>query len=279
VRITPAKQKNVWGSQATGLTLEPQRSDLWMVDMDAAVNALNASWSAIYPSNANLLEPLLPQFVTSVTFPNFAVKPEVYRRSSIPYNMPGFDEPIEPVKITFLLNQDNRGVSPVYEFVTRWQALTRLGRGSRILEGPLDNDVYPDAETEALPIFRFSFEIVHLRGAQLQTQNVGAELARLNESVKQAVITRRRIQDALKLGNVRSDFFTASSAISSSSTRLVESTGFLERACTFVVQNAWIGSFKLSDLAYKQTELVTLEATFYPETVHVTRGGDTDPIP
>lgn len=282
MRVSIDKQKNLWGRQGDGLTLEPQRSDLWYVDLTNAVKGVNDSFRQFYPSDSPLIPDLFPQFVAAVTFPTFTVKPDVFRRSSIPYNMPVWDDPLDPIKITFLLEQNNRSQSTVYEFVTKWQALVRLGRGSRHLEGPANTDRWPGPETDALPQFVFDFQIQLLRGGgstPLRTITA-AEMAQLNSLAQQARSSQRQIQDALKLGNLRTQFFTSPVATSSTASRVTGTTGYLETASTFLVSRAWLSGFKVSDLAYTQSNLVTLEATVYAASIVVdSANAGTDWIP
>lgn len=131
--------------------------------MTTTVAGVNTAFSGIYGNTANLPS-IFPQFVQSVTLPNQAVKAEPYRRGSIPYNMPSWDEPLDAIKIVFLMGQDASGLPMVYDFLSRWQALVRLGRGSRKNQGPTETDRWFAQEAAKPPTFAFDFHVHLLRG-------------------------------------------------------------------------------------------------------------------
>lgn len=271
MRITPSKQKNVWGVQADGLALEPQRSDLWYADFSNAVRGISEAYTQLGVTTAALKSEFPPQFVTSVALPAFTTRPEVFRRSSIPYNLPSWDEPLDVVRVVFLLEQSTELRSLIYDFVTRWQSLVRWGRGTRAAESTADDERWPDPENAITPEFRFDFQVHLMRGSQLTPVFEYPDIAQLNAKAQQAYSSRRRIQDALKLNDFTASF-DSSIFTSSTSAQITQTTGWLQVGATFSVQQAWLASFKLSDLAYANPNLVTLETTFYAESIVLDSG-------
>lgn len=116
-----------------------------------------------------------------------------------------------------------------------------------------------------------------MRGSQLTPVFEYSDMAQLNAKAQQAYTSRRRLQDALKLGDSTA-FFDASIFTNSTSSNITSTTGWLQVGATFSVKQAWLASFKLSDLAYANPNLVTLETTFYAESVVLDSGAiDTYP--
>lgn len=271
--VSRENQKNLWGRQAVDgdISLEPQRSDLWYVDLDGPVRGINR-WFQRYYLGEQLLPELSPQFVQSVSFPNFETKAESFRRANIPYNMPSWDSPLEPLKVVFLIAQSDLGKSAVYDFITRWQGLVRLGRGSRDNQGPSLYDRWPAPDDAAVPEFRFDFIINLLRGGprQLPSRSVLVEENSKAQVVQQQ---RRRLADALKVKGLFSG--TPSSASSQANYNPVSVTPVaviaearLETACVFRVCRAWLSSFHISELSYTQPQLVSIETQIYAESIN-----------
>lgn len=210
----------MWGSAAaTGTALEPQRADLWKVDLSDVVNGLN-SQNAFGILGLPVVREIYPQLVQSVVLPDIKMKPEVIRRDSVPFQMPSWDEPLDAVKIVFLVDSsDNLNQSLVLSLVQTWQAVVRAGRGDRTLlynagVFPLDDNYQAN--------YAFNLRISLLRGS-LTTQ------APNNVSSTQA---------------------------------------WLEIDAEWILSAAWLASWKLSDLNYTESRLMTLEAVLYGEDLY-----------
>ena len=119
-------KRNLWGSSSNAPTgvLEPQRSDLWYVDFTTAIDGV----SQFFDSVVNYIP---PQMVQSVSLPENKIKVEPFRRDSIPYQMPSWDEPLDAVRMTFVLDTNAASVSGIYQFLNNWLELCRAGRGFR----------------------------------------------------------------------------------------------------------------------------------------------------
>ena len=237
--------------------------------MTWAVRAVNSTFSSIYGGKIRVPE-IFPQFVKSVTFPTVTVRAEPYRRGSLPYNMPSWDEPLEPVRIVFLAEQNSIGQSSAYTFLTHWLALVRRGRGSRTFGGPQDGDEIPGIGLQTTADFRFNFEVHLLRGGGGTTALISpSAIVAANEAAQLQRAADRRLKDALKVGNLFAGFSGSPLIASGFTSSRIEQMTDLQIASTYRVQQAWLAGFKVSDLNYQQSDLMTLEATFYPESVHV----------
>jgi hypothetical protein len=132
--ISPKNMLNTWGKQidpSNPAPLEPQRSDLFVLDFGKTpatiANLLNVDGVTVQATKE-----IPTQYIRSINLPEVKVRAEAFRRDSIAYNMPSWDEPIEAIKIAFVLDtHDGEDESDVLEFLDRWIALVRAGRGSR----------------------------------------------------------------------------------------------------------------------------------------------------
>lgn len=208
--IDDATKRNTWGSAAAvGVNqLEPQRSDLWYVDFTNAI--LGAGDLLDVPS----LLAVRKQLVQSVSLPETKIKVEPFRRDSLPYNMPSWDEPLEAVKMTFLLDTNTNAVSTMQDFLRQWLELVRAGRGFRSTGYKPDNHGTPPILLDAnyRSPYRYDCFLSFLRGSNN--------------------------------GETFSD---------------------LEAWQTLKLQQAYVTSFRISDLSYTNSALVTLEACFQVE--------------
>lgn len=125
------QQTNPWATQAgNGGGLDPQRSDLWKIDLSQVTNGLSRVLGRRVPA-------IPTYFAQSVGFPEPKVRAEQFRRDSRPYNMPTFDEPLDPVKINFLLESPGPGESSIiYRFLDQWRQVIRAGRGGMSASAP-----------------------------------------------------------------------------------------------------------------------------------------------
>src|SRR3546814_9436789 len=112
-------QKNPWGTQGGE---EPQRADLWMIDLGSAVRNLSSVLGISIPV-------LRPYYAQSVTMPELVVRPDTFRRDSRPYHMPSTDDPPGPVRVVFLLDARDAKSSEIYKVLDAWRSVVRAGRG------------------------------------------------------------------------------------------------------------------------------------------------------
>jgi hypothetical protein len=132
-------QTNVWGRQ-TGA--DPQRSDLWVVDFTQALSglatALRGTEALNIASDPRFFIPakLAPYYARSVALPSLNVRSEPIKRDSRPYPMPSWDEPLEPVRMVFILDCAKQGQplaaayrSDIYQMLEYWRMVVRAGRG------------------------------------------------------------------------------------------------------------------------------------------------------
>jgi hypothetical protein len=208
--IDDATKRNTWGSAAAvGVNqLEPQRSDLWYADFTNAI--LGVGDQLEVPS----LLAVRKQLVQTVTFPDTKIKTELFRRESLPYMMPSWDEPLDALKMTFLLDTNTNAVSTMQDFLSKWHELVRAGRGFR------SSGYKQDAHGNS-PI--------------------------------------------LLDGNYRSDYRFDCFLSFLRGSNNAETFSDLEAWQTLKLQQAYVASYRLSDLSYTNTTLVTLEACFYVE--------------
>ena len=114
-------QKNMWGKD-----IDPQRSDLWRIDMSNVIAGLQEReilrWSGVNPEH----------FAQSVSIPEVGVNAEVTKRDSIPYQMPSYDEPTGAITMVFILDVGKNipGTSEIYRLMESWRTLVRAGRGA-----------------------------------------------------------------------------------------------------------------------------------------------------
>lgn len=155
----PPTFKNPWG-QKQGLDV--QRADLWTVDLVHVCTHLSQLGSAdSLPGNNDTIF-----YANAVSLPELKVNTQVYYRDTIPFNMPGFDDPVGPVRITFNLDTPTGGSSSkIYALLEQWRSLVRTGRGNfadenepKSLNGTAINGV------KYSPVFRFDIPLRYYRG-------------------------------------------------------------------------------------------------------------------
>lgn len=272
-------QVNLWGKQAdTGGGLEPQRTDLYYVDFSTARGGVQTA-SGINP----MLAPIIPQYVRSITFPEIRTKSEPIRRDSIPYPMPSWDDPLDAVKVVFLLDTtDETNRSAVIRFLDAWLALTRAGRGARKSGFTLGSQWI---RLNSLYRIDFTFDVsLHLlRGLDITKSgfvNDGSDAAAFaafmaqstsalrsqataNELTQSGVPGLAGVGSALALSNaVQKQTYISQFEIGSAS---------LTTHAQFTLANAWLSGYKLTDFSYAESSLVSVEASFYTDSI------DTDP--
>lgn len=158
--------ENPWGVRNG---LEPQRNDLWYLDMRNVVDGImgripdspipsQVGYSKTWDTQtmygyANELQPMggnsgaVKFYAISLGLPELIVSPEVVRRDSRPYNVPGFDSPLGQIRVTFIMDSSRRkegddgiGRSEVYSLLNAWRTLVRAGRGEMSTEYALSLD-------------------------------------------------------------------------------------------------------------------------------------------
>lgn len=265
--ITTINQINLWGKQAdAGTGLNPQRTDLWMVDFKTAAEGVATA------TNISI-DPILPQYVRAITLPELRTKADPIRRDSIPFQMPSWDDPLDAIKITFMMDTHQQDdVCNVVQFLDAWLALTRAGRGSRVLGYNMDK-AWVTLNSEFSIDFRFDVWLSLLRGVQpsnisnltnQQSDQFRAAMANANTNFSNLKAQQGQIQQgptSVQSGPVSQ--FTLSAALQS------RGSGDMSRAI-YRLYSTWLGAYKISDLSYTQSDVVTVEATFYSEDVYLT---------
>lgn len=274
--INLADHKNLWGIAATDGGLEPQRSDLWLVDLTNVVNGLNSNQGLFTRLELPNVPALAPQFVQSITLPELKMKPEVVRRDSVPFNMPSWDEPMDAVKITFLVetNSDPKQ-SLVISLLTAWQAIVRAGRGDR-------TDLYTE-DTFSIPLnanYRYDYTFP-IRVAQLRGGSTGLapltdqQIAELNQSManqsQQSVLQNQATSGAASPPVPAATQLVSSPGslilrrVQTVTRRPLTQQPWLQVTSNWTLSNAWLASWKMSDLSYTESKLVTVDALIYVE--------------
>lgn len=205
-------------------------------------------------------------FAASVSMPTLKVKNEEFKRDSRANMMPTADESLSEIKIKFLFDAQKDGKSKVLRFLAMWTALVRAGRGQYGSELHV-----PELDENFRMPCAFTFPIYLLNGASEMTfgslekslqslsneyygvmENVQEELSGLSDETKS-----KKLSSMLANGGLPPVTFTSL-------------TNDLVVGTTFIVQRAWLASYKVSDLDYsKGNELVTVEATLFAEHIEV----------
>jgi hypothetical protein len=265
--ISTINQINLWGKQAdAGTGFNPQRIDLWMVDFKMAVDGVSKA--------ANIpIDPILPQYLRSISLPEVRTKAEPIRRDSVPFQMPSWDDPLDAIKITFLMDTHQQDdVCNVVQFLDAWLALTRAGRGNRVLGYNMDNVSLLLNNNFSID-FRFDVSLSLLRGVEptnisnltnQQSDAFKAQMANANTNFNNLKAQQGQIQQG---PTAVSDVPTSEFALSASLQRGANSN--MSRAI-YRLYSTWLGAYKISDLSYAQSDVVTVEATFYSEAVYLT---------
>lgn len=252
----------MWGAQGG---INPQRADLWWIDFSQVVNGLNGQLnrSGIVHDLDRFGGDIEAHYVSSVKMPTVKVKADEFRRDSRPYMMPGFDEPLSEIGVSFIMESPvSYSTSKVYQFLEMWRAFVRAGRGAMGAEKSIKQ-----LGTNFRVDFRFPVTIILLRGnANPQTLGVSSvsgvsseyygtlgdlnqQLAGLSEEQK-----NRRISQILVNAGVDVSQYPVDN--------------HLERCALFGIERMWLSSFKPTDLDYsKGNEIVRIDATFYADSI------------
>lgn len=265
--INTVNQTNLWGKQAdNGEGLEPQRNDLYFVDFTSSVKYVAKAANVQLPDIA-------PQYVRSITLPELRTKSDAVRRDSVPYNMPSWDDPLDAIKLVFLLDtrEENDG-SSVLKFLDAWLALTRAGRGERA-QGYLSTGNWLKLNSDFRVDFQFNINIFLLRGAAFTLGNF-QPIATDEEFRRAAVLAnayyrnQQKRSGAIQQGqappvSIENSFETAQGLLTTSEPSILEQD--MVAHSVWVLRQAWLASYKLSDLSYMESGLVTVDTTFYAD--------------
>ena len=229
---------NPWGRANTNPSVMARnlhRTDLWYVDLATAVKSVKA----VFPQTGNVT----PVYCKSVTLPETRVKPEVFKRDGIAFNMPGWDDPLDP--ITLVLWMESVTPNPVLRFFSDWLSIVRAGRGERYTDGysASANELTLDDNYGFDLTYSLAFKIWLLQGASVSPQQAMAAASAQSAPQTNASTTAALAQNV--------------AAASSSFCQLVKVTGFETRG--------WLGSMKIGDLTYEGSQILTCEVKIYPE--------------
>ena len=245
---------NHWGKQAGP---NPQRSDLWQVDLTALIKGLNGV------TGSNTLPQIPRYFSASISLPELKIKPEPIRRDSRSYNMPSWDEPLDSIRMTFVVDdggsQSGIGAqgsqSTIYTILDVWRAVVRAGRGELTSEQSIVLNANYRIDY-AFPIY-----VYFLRGNTNQQTSTSYS----------GPVTGQ--------GSSYGQTFEGSGAISeeAATQRQIQASGgyqnlsTLQLAATLRLDNAWLGGFKMGELNYEQAKVLTIEATVYADNIYQVR--------
>lgn len=265
--ISTINQINLWGKQAdAGTGFNPQRTDLWMVDFKTAVDGVAGA--------ANIaIDPIVPQYVRAISLPEIRTKADPIRRDSVPFQMPSWDDPLDAIKITFMMDTHQQDdVCNVVQFLDAWLALTRAGRGCRTLGYSLNKAWLLLNDSFSID-FRFDVWLSLLRGVEVsnisnltnqQSDQFRAAMANANTNFSNLRAQQGEIQQGpTAVQDTPVSQFALSASLQS------RANGDMSRAI-YRLYSTWLGAYKISDLSYAQSDVVTVEATFYAEDVYLT---------
>lgn len=263
------EQVNPWGRQQGS---EPQRSDLWVVDFRAALNGIHEVITEDLP-------PVQGYHVQSVSFPALTVKPETFRRDSRSYQMPGFDEPLDAIRMTFVLDvQDVEEGSHVYQFLDKWRRLVRAGRGAYGQE--------PEITLNANYRVDYAFNVYAIllaggsaTGATPSQTQTAVNTAPQSQSYLSKLFSTKRntssttsYQPAENPQEALRQEQEAGRLAAAQNTRQPSGPTFdpgnnLQYSGFYILEKCWLSSFKFADLSYSENRLLTIEAQFYAENI------------
>jgi len=244
---------NQWGRRGGE---NPQRNDLWQVDLSSVVVGINLAFETEFR--------IVPKwYPASIRIPEPKVKAEATRRDSRSYMMPSWDEPFDPIMLNFLVDdggyrtKQNTAVTPyseIYAILDAWRRMVRSGRGS------------VGAETEPLRLnenyqqpFLFPIYLWTARGVRpvnalaaaysraAATSPLGDPATMFPGSTSAAI--------ANKYATLSTDKFSASMQ------RAMETSGI------YILESCWLGGFKLAELSYRGSDVLTCEATIHTANV------------
>lgn len=199
-------------------------------------------------------------YISSVKLPTVKVKADEFKRDSRPYMMPGFDEPLTEIGITFLMDSPvDSTTSKVYRFLEMWRAFVRAGRGAMGNERSVSQ-----LGVNFRVNFRFPAVIYFLRGclnpklitvADISNEYYG-NLDDLNTQL--AGLTNE--EKSKKIGSIMQN--------AGVNARDYPLNNDLETCAVFSVERMWLSSFRISDIDYsKGNETAKIEAAFCADSI------------
>jgi hypothetical protein len=253
-------QVNPWGRW---LGPEPQRSDLWIVDFSYVLTMLgkNAKNSAMQGNPDNGVPYTPPEWATylaqSVTLPELKVAMEPIRRDSRPYPTPAWDQPLDAISMNFILDASAKGSaapnpyrSDVYQMLDLWRASVRAGRGSMSSEYCLTLNSNYQLNYKSI------VRVLLLRGGTPFPPPNGPSAADIVGLYANG-LTPGAINNMLV--SMNGDVAQASGS--------PDPQNDLQFAMQYDLVNCWLSGFKLSELSYEQSKVLTLQATFYADDI------------
>jgi hypothetical protein len=246
---------NPWGKQGG---LNPQRSDLWQVDLSEAIGELN--------SNQNIsirLDDIPRYYAATVSLPELKIKPETVRRDSRSYNMPSWDEPLDAIRITFVVDDGGKATkngsagteSSIYKFMNVWRSVVRAGRG------PVGNEANFQLDANYRINYAFPVYIYLLKGQPMLVLSS-------QSSVQMVQPGQNTFNSTFEGGSstTRTKTQTQTQQANSFSALFAQQTG-LDVSGIFRLENTWLAAFKLTELAYERSGTLALEATLFAENI------------
>ena len=244
---------NQWGRQGGP---NPQRSDLWQVDLSDVIGGLNDN-----PNIGTWLDELPRYYHATVSLPELKIKPETVRRDSRSYNMPSWDEPLDAIRMTFVVDDGGKATknggegteSAIYKLLDVWRSVVRAGRGAVGSEANFQLDANYRIDY-AFPVYVYLLkgQPMPVLSSQSSVQTVQTGQNTFNSTFEGgSSTTQTKTQTQTIQANGFSALFT-------------QQTG-LDVAGIFRLENAWLASFKLMDLSYERSGTLTLEATLFAD--------------
>ena len=206
-----------------------QRSDLWVLDMRQVIRGLNFDLN--YLSSYT--------YASSVTMPELSVAADQSRQDSRNYSRPGFDNAPGPVKVVFVHDSNAAlGYARMYDLLNQWRNRVRAGRGA-VVSGNFAPEIDIDAFANFNVPILFDVTIYMLQGA-----------------VPPGEITPGGVDWAnFESWDVDQRFFTQEPDFDVST--------------TYVLKNAWLAGFGVSELSYGQSHGVEITANLQCDDIHV----------
>jgi len=184
--------ENIWAKAGSGL--EPQRADLWIIDFREATYALTKTHFATH------------FFAASVSLPPLSIKAEEFRKGSVPYMLPGFDEAPGPVTINFIHDIGTNGGqnevtdiyrSEMYKFLNLWRRAARAGRG-----GMSEEDV-PVLDANYKHSYRFDVSLNMVRPDDLEGVTDDTDLEKQhNMTISSKYVLKKAWLSSLKISDL-----------------------------------------------------------------------------
>lgn len=228
MRITAT---NPWGTSGG---LEPQRADLWLVDLSEPSLRMNQRLSA--PTR---------YFATSIRMPEQVVRGEPFRRDSQPRWMPTWDEPLAAITISFIhdvitIDSDANEIDPsrsqIYQLLNRWRSAVRAGRGL-MYDGAAGlgsaTGVPDELDSHYSADFQFNIDVILLKGVSL----TGLSSSQTNDSA--SLISQEALDEQMKL----------------------------QESSIYRLKNAWLSQMALGEMVYDQVRALLINTTFFAEEV------------